>query len=130
MNTKVFALACVATLLPGLPAVAHHSFAMFDSSKVVTMQGTVKELEWVNPHVWLHLMIPDNTGAMKEWAFEMNAVALQMAAGWRADSVKPGDKVTVEINPLKDGTRGGALLWATLPDGRRLGKTGAPNTPR
>ena len=101
-------------------AFAHHSFAMFDPEKLIIQTGTVKEFEWTNPHVWLHILAPDSTGKPVEWSFEMQAVAQATTGGWRVDSVKPGDKVSVEFHPLKDGSRGGELVAATLPNGKRL----------
>jgi hypothetical protein len=108
-----------------VPAVAHHSFAMFDREKVVTMSGTVKEYEWTNPHVWIHVTAPDEKGTPREWGFELQAIAQDYAAGWRADSVKPGDKISIEYHPLKDGARGGQLMSATLANGQHLGPPAA-----
>ena len=107
------------------PALAHHSFSMFDREKSVTMTGTVKEYEWTNPHVWIHLMVTDDKGLAREWGFEMQAIAQDSAAGWRSDSVKPGDKISVEYHPLKDGSRGGQLMSATLANGQHLGPPAA-----
>jgi hypothetical protein len=120
MSMKTLALAGVA-LAVAAPAFAHHSFAMFDRDKTVTATGTVKEFEWTNPHVWIHLMVADGQSAPKEWSFEMQAIAQDMAGGWRPDSVKPGDRVSIDYHPLKDGSRGGQLVAATLADGKRLG---------
>ena len=78
-------------------------------------------MEWTNPHVWIHIMAPDAAGQQREWSFEMQAIAQDMAGGWRPDSVKPGDKVSIDFHPLKDGSRGGQLVAATLADGKRLG---------
>jgi hypothetical protein len=120
MNVRT--LACAAIVLSiAAPAMAHHSFAMFDREKSVTLTGIVKEFEWTNPHVWIHMMVPDQTGKAVEWSFEMQAIAQDTAGGWRSDSVKPGDKVSIDFHPLKDGTRGGQLVAATLADGKRLG---------
>jgi hypothetical protein len=113
------AAAVAASLLAG-SALAHHSFAMFDPEKTITKVGTVKELEWTNPHVWLHVMAPDDAGKTVEWSFEMQAVAQATSGGWRPDIVRPGDKISVEYHPLRDGSRGGELLFATLADGKRL----------
>jgi hypothetical protein len=120
MNLKTLGIAGFALLLAA-PASAHHSFAMFDREKSVTMTGIVKEFEWTNPHVWIHVMVADASGKPVEWSFEMQAIATNAALGWRADSVKPGDKVSVDFHPLKDGSRGGQLVAATLADGKRLG---------
>ena len=120
MNLKVIVLASVA-VAGAAPAFAHHSFAMFDREKAATVSGIVKEYEWTNPHVWVHVMVPDANGKAFEWSFEMQSVAQDTRAGWRADSVKPGDKISVEFHPLKDGTRGGQLMSAILASGKRLG---------
>jgi hypothetical protein len=120
MNLKAIVLSGIAFVVP-MPAFAHHSFSMFDREKSVTLSGTVKEYEWTNPHVWIHLLVPDEKGPPREWGFEMQAIAQDTAGGWRSDSVKPGDKVSIEFHPLKDGTRGGQLVSATLADGRHLG---------
>src|SRR5262249_50507477 len=123
MKVGVLALAAAVLPLAAGAAFAHHSFAMFDAEKLLTQPGVVKELEWTNPHVWLHIMAMDETGRARDWGFEMQAVAAASSGGWRADTVKPGDKVIVEFHPLKDGSRGGELVAATLPDGRRLGSS-------
>jgi Family of unknown function (DUF6152) len=123
MKVKVFALAGMGLMLAGSAAFAHHSFAMFDGEKMSVQEGTVKELEWTNPHVWLHIVAPDETGRPRDWGFEMQSVAQASSGGWRANTLKPGDKVTIEFHPLKDGSRGGELVAATLPDGRRLGSS-------
>jgi len=120
MNFRTLILTGLAMSIAA-PALAHHSFAMFDRDKTVTMAGVVKEYEWTNPHVWIHMMVPDSAGKPMEWSFEMQAIAQDTAGGWRADSVKPGDKVSIDFHPLKDGTRGGQLVAATLADGKRLG---------
>ncbi len=128
MNFKAVTLAAMATALFAVPALAHHSFAMFDSSKTVTFKGTVKELEWTNPHSWLRITVMDQaTGKPANWALEMGPPARQIQRGWKADSLRPGDPVTVNIHPLRDGSRGGQLIDATLPDGRTVGGAGAPN---
>ena len=127
---KLAALACVAAVAFAAPALAHHSFAMFDSGKNIKMTGTVKELEWTNPHSWLRVVIMDQaTGKPMNWAFEMGPPAQQIRRGWKPDSLKPGDTVTLTMHPLKDGSRGGQLVDATLPDGRTVGGAGAPPLP-
>ena len=130
MNLRAFGLAAVAALALTVPASAHHSFAMFDSDKTTSVTGTVKEFEWVNPHSWLRVTVDDQaTGKAAQWAFEMGSPGQQAQRGWKPDSVKPGDKVTVSFHPLKDGSRGGQLLSATLPNGQQLGNGGQRNNP-
>jgi hypothetical protein len=124
MKAQSLALAAVALAIAA-PADAHHSFSMFDRDKSVTVSGVVKEYEWSNPHVWIHLVAPDASGKPVEWGFEMQSVQQDIAAGWRPDSVKPGDRISVEYHPLKDGSRGGQLMGATLADGKHLGPPAA-----
>ena len=124
MNGK---LVLAAAMLTGIaaPALAHHSFAMFDQDKTVTYKGTVKELEWTNPHVWLRVTVADQaTGKPLQYAFEMGSVARSTYDGWKRDSVKPGDPITVTIHPLKDGSRGGMYLSAEVQGGKSFGRTG------
>ncbi len=130
MNARAFAIAITALSLLALPAAAHHSFAMFDQQKVVTLKGTVKNFEWVNPHSWIYLMVADDSGVPIQWAIEMGSPAQTSRIGWKPDSIKPGDEVTIEMNPLKDGARGGTIVSLTLPDGKKLGKAGQTNDPR
>jgi hypothetical protein len=131
MNLKHLSLAAVMTTALAAPAMAHHSFAMFDADKLVTLTGTVKELEWTNPHSWLRVMVENpQTHQMQQWSIELASVGQQARIGWTPTIVKPGDKVTIEINPLKDGARGGTLRLITLPDGTKLGHGGQRGNPR
>lgn len=122
MNAKIVTLAGAAAVLFAVPALAHHSFAMFDADKTIEVAGTVKEFQWTNPHSWLQVMVADNTGKMVEWSFEMGAPGGLARAGWRPKTVVPGDKVTVTMHPLKDGSPGGQLLSVVLPDGKKMGE--------
>jgi hypothetical protein len=109
-------------VLAGGPALAHHSFAMFDGDKVLTLDGTVKEFQWTNPHTWTQLQVTNPQGAVEEWAIEggsLNALARQ---GWKRTSLKPGDKISMKIHPLKSGEKGGSFMSATLADGTVLGR--------
>ena len=100
---------------------AHHSFAMFDQSKVVTLKGTVSEFQWTNPHAWIHLDVPNANGIKDTWQIELNSPNNLKRQGWKSSSVKPGDQVTLVLNPLKDGSKGGLFVSITLPDGTVLG---------
>ena len=122
MNSKIVTLAGAATFLFAVPALAHHSFAMFDADKTVELVGTVKEFQWTNPHSWLQVMVSDNAGKMTEWSLEMGAPGGLARSGWRPKTVVPGDKVTVSIHPLKDGSAGGQLLSVVLPNGTKMGE--------
>ena len=127
MTMKRLGIATLTAAAIAVPAFAHHSFSMFDAEKTVTMKGTVKELEWTNPHSWLRVTVQDQaTGRDANWAFEMGPPAQQIRRGWKPDSLRPGDAVTLKMHPLKDGSRGGQLVEATLPDGRTVGGAGAP----
>ena len=125
MKLKILVLGAIG-LSFATPAFAHHSFAMFNREKVENISGVVKEYEWTNPHVWIHVMMPDAQGTPREWSFEMQSVQQDAAAGWRSDSVKPGDRVSIEYHPLKDGSRGGQLMSAILANGQHLGPPAAP----
>ena len=119
MKADVCAVAVLAfSAFAGSSVFAHHSFAMFDPERLLIQTGTVKEFEWTNPHVWLHIMAPDASGKQVEWSFEMGSVGQIAAQGWKPDLVKPGDRIAVMMHPLKDGSHGGQYVSATLPDGR------------
>jgi hypothetical protein len=102
------------------PAWAHHSAAQFDASKRMTVEGTVKEWQWTNPHAWLQLLVPGAKGQMTEMGFELGSPNTLTRNGFRRDSFKPGDKVTVVGSPRKDGMSGGALVQVRTSDGRWL----------
>ena len=121
MKIKAVCLAGIAFAMSAMPALAHHSFAMFDAEKTLTMQGTVKEFEWVNPHSWLRVMVNDEkTGKPLLWALELSSPGRLVTMGMRADSVKPGDAVSVTFHPMRDGSRGGQFIEAVLPGGQKV----------
>ncbi len=125
MNFRPAAIIGFAIVVFALPAYAHHSFAMFDHEKTITVTGTLKEFEFTNPHCWLHINVVDaETGKTLDWSFEMGSVGQIQAQGWKADTVKPGDKITIEAHPMKDGSRGGQYQSAKLSDGRILKNAG------
>ena len=103
------------------PATAHHSFAMFDMQKDVTVSGTVTEFRWTNPHSFIELDVPNGHGANDHWSIELNSPNNLMRQGWKRNSVKAGDKVTVTLNPLRNGKKGGLFNTIILPDGHSLG---------
>jgi hypothetical protein len=120
MTRKALGLAALAASLLAAPALAHHSFAMFDQSKVVYLSGTVKQLEFVNPHVWLQLAIPNDKGEMATWGFEGGSVAQLITLGWSRESFKVGDQVEIGFRPMKDGSRGGQLMTVQPLNGQKL----------
>ena len=100
MNPGSILFACCLILAANAPASAHHSFAMFDNAKTLSLDGTVKALEWVNPHSWIHIVALNSTGKPEEWAFGMGGPGLLSGQGWPRDSVKVGDKITVTFHPM------------------------------
>ena len=108
-------------------ANAHHSFAMFDMGSEKTLVGTVKELQWTNPHIWVQVMVMDGkTGAPVEWSIEGGSPNGLSRAGWKRTSMKAGDAVEVTIHPMKDGSNGGSLMRVKV-NGQMLG--GPPPPP-
>jgi hypothetical protein len=104
-----------------VPALAHHSFAMFDQTKTVVLKGKVIEFQWTNPHSWIELEVANARGAPEHWSIELNSPNNLTRQGWRRSMLKAGDQVTVTINPLRNGKKGGLFNTVVLPDGRILG---------
>lgn len=117
-----FAGAVVAALaLTTVSAQAHHSFAMFDMTKEVTVSGTVRQFQWTNPHAYIQLIAKDEQGHDVEWSMEMGAPMYLYARGWRPSSIKAGMHITVTLNPLRNGRAGGVVRDVTGPDGKPIG---------
>jgi hypothetical protein len=110
-----------------VPAFAHHSFALFDHQNRVTVVGTVVKFEWTNPHVFIQLEVPDGA-ASKHYTVECASPNVLTRVGWKFNDIKQGDKVTLLINPLRNGQPGGMLEKATLADGRELSDGNPPGT--
>jgi hypothetical protein len=104
------------------PASAHHSFAMFDMAKDVTVTGTVRVFQWTNPHSYIQLMVPDASGKPVEWSLEMGAPMYLYARGWRPGSLKAGMKVVVSLHPLRNGKPGGVVQTVKTVDGKDIGR--------
>jgi hypothetical protein len=125
MNPLAHRLAVPTIALLGLvggAARAHHSAAMFDDTKVVELHGTVKELQWANPHVWLQVLVPKE-GTTTEWSIEGGSPNSLSRQGWRSTTFRNGDQVTVRIYPMKDGTPAGSFIGARFEaDGRTIGR--------
>lgn len=115
------ALSAFALLIFSSPAYVHHSGAMFDRNKEITISGVVSEFHWTNPHSSFKVEVPDNNGKPVVWAIEMNGPNNIVRLGWKRTTIKKGDKVSVRINPLRNGQPGGWYLGITLPDGTVLG---------
>jgi hypothetical protein len=112
-----------------LPAIAHHSFNMFDAQKEVVLKGTVKDFQWSNPHTWIQLNVTDASGKVVEWSIEGGSPNLVGRQGWKRNTFKPGDNVQITVHPLRDGQPGGSFVRAVLPDGRTLGGEQIPTAP-
>jgi hypothetical protein len=124
MKTKFLVLAAAGAALAAGPALAHHSAAMFDHDKEVTLQGTIKEFQFTNPHSWIQLNVADPSGKVAEWSLETNGVSQLFKKGWRPSSLKPGDKVTIVAHPLKNGNSGGTVVSVVGADGKKIGAAG------
>jgi hypothetical protein len=106
------------------PSYGHHSITMYDRTIETSISGTVTQWDWTNPHCWLQIMVDDENGTPRLWVLEANSTGQMARGGWTADSVKPGDQVTVIINPIRDGTRAGRLGTVHFSDGRELHRAG------
>ena len=125
MKLKKLGLAAMAAAMSAIPAIAHHSFAMFDAEKVATLEGTVKEFQWTNPHSWILMMVNNAQGEAQQWAIEMGGPAGLARQGWKPKTLTPGMKVQTVIHPLRDGANGGQFMAITLPDGTKFGNANA-----
>jgi hypothetical protein len=121
MLRKVTLAAFGALLLAG-SALAHHSPIVFDRTKKVTIVGVVTEFKWSSPHAWIHLDVADAQGKIANWSVEMNPASRLARAGWKSTTIKPGDKVSIVVYPLRNDEKGGQYISITLPDGRVLGE--------
>jgi hypothetical protein len=114
-------IVAAAALLISRPLLAHHSFAAeYDATKPITLTGSVTRVEWMNPHVYFHIDVKDAAGTTTNWAIEGGAPNTLYRAGWRKDSVKYGDVVTVYGYLARDGTHLANMRSAMLSDGRNL----------
>ena len=119
---KLFAIGGSLLLSLGLAvsAYAHHAAAGIDTSKTVTVEGTVKQFKWANPHSWLEVEVPNSKGGIEVWNLEMQPPSFLVRAGWKSTTVKAGDKIKFSARPFKNGDPGGIFVNITLPDGTLL----------
>jgi len=103
---------------------AHHSFSLFDGARQTKLAGVVKDFQWTNPHCWLFLTVQGPNGGTDEWQLEALSPNVLGRQGWKRNSVKPGEKVTVVFNPTRDGSKGGALISLTDENGHTIGGGG------
>ena len=119
MKRSVLMFSLVVIVLTGSITYAHHSMAMFESEKTVTLDGTVKYFKWVSPHAFIGLTVPYKSGPI-DWTVEMGGggVTTLIRGGWSPETIKFGDKVTIVCRPMKNGTAGCNFVQMTLPDGK------------
>ena len=128
----VMALGCM-VLVPAAELLAHHSFAAeYDGNKKITITGVVTKVEWMNPHARFYVDVKDESGKVTNWNFELGAIPVLLKQGWKKDSLKAGDQVTVDGSRAKDGSNTANASRVMLPDGRRVfgGSSGDPSTPQ
>jgi hypothetical protein len=106
-----------------VPAAAHHSYSMFDLNKKVVLDATVARFKWQNPHAFIEVDVR-TSGGSERWAIEMTSPNNLSQAGWRRTTLKPGDRVKIHVNPLRNGAKGGNYVGVILPDGSTLGNVG------
>ncbi len=119
---RFMVLALLGLFAPAL--LAHHSSAGIDRTKSVTVNGTVKEFRWGNPHSWIDLNVVNDKGVTQVWSAEMTSPTFLVRAGWKSTTLKAGDKVSLTVRPFKNGDPGGLFVSVTLPDGRVMGERG------
>ncbi len=117
--TALSAGACLG-LLAAAPASAHHSFAMFDRSRQISVSGTVKDFQYTNPHSWVIVLVPGADGKVVEWGFESEGPSTLLRNGVKHSSLIPGDKITATGFPMRDGRPAGSLISITKADGQVL----------
>ena len=124
MKKLFIASVCALSFWLATPAAAHHSMAGFDRKNTVVLVGTVKNFSWQNPHCYIEIDVPGKDGKVVTWNVEMTAPGYLARAGWKKNSVKPGDKVSIAANPLLSGEPGALFVSVTLPDGQTLSPRG------
>jgi hypothetical protein len=103
-----------------LPVAAHHSFSVFNTSETKTVTGTVKQIDWTNPHIWLWVDVTNDKGGVDVYAFEGMSPNFLERRGWTRTTLKAGDKITVDYNPLRDGKNGGMFRTGRMENGKTL----------
>ena len=126
MKLRLIALLAVlgAVFFDATPGLAHHSNVAFEVTKVITISGVVKAFQWRNPHTWVVLTVDDGKGGKVEWAVEGRAPGVLLRAGWTKNSLQPGEMITVDFSPAKDGSKTGLVARVTKADGTILANAG------
>ncbi len=117
----VLGLVALALASPSIPLFAHHGTAAFDSSKKVTLKGTVTEWFWSNPHCLLQFDVKGDNGEVVHWIGETQNPVTMVNGGWSKSSFKPGDEVTVTVSPVKNGKPLGRIITVVDPNGKTYG---------
>jgi hypothetical protein len=117
-----FALGLAALSLYSTASLAHHSPIVFDRTREVTIVGVVTEFKWSSPHAWIHIDVKDDKGHVDNWGVEMDPASSLAKSGWKSTTVKPGDKVSIVVHPLRNDEKGGQYIAITLSDGSKLGQ--------
>ncbi len=121
MTSNIRLAAAIALVLGGaLPAVAHHSFAIFDHTQTYTLKGTVKSFQWTNPHGYIELDVAEGPKGVEHYTVELTSINMLRRAGWKSSDVNAGDEVTAIVAPLLNRDTGGLLLELKMADGRTL----------
>jgi hypothetical protein len=119
-------LAAAVVLATGPAASGHHSFAAFITNAEKTISGTVKQVDWTNPHTWIWVDVANSQGSVETFGFEGMSPNYLARRGWSKSTLKPGDAITVTYRPMRDGSNGGMFMNAKLPTGKVLTMTGQP----
>ena len=116
-RTGMWSIAVVIAMVA--PALAHHSFAVYDHTRTITIRGTVTKFQWTNPHGFIELDVPQGDGTVKHYSVELTSINMMQRVGWRSNMIKAGDKVTAIVAPLLSGDPVGLGLEVTLADGTK-----------
>ena len=103
------------------PAFAHHSFAVYDHTRTLTLRGTVTRFQWTNPHGFIEMDVQQSDGSVKHYSVELTSINMMQRVGWRSNMIKPGDTVQVVVAPLLSGEPVGLGLEVVLADGKTMG---------
>ncbi len=116
---RILAPVAMVAVATALPAAAHHSFAMFNQREIMTLEGTVTEFQWTNPHAFIEIDVPQQ-GQVVHWSIELNSPNNLRRQGWNRMALRPGEKISLRMNPLRDGQHGGLFLDLVKEDGSTL----------
>jgi hypothetical protein len=130
MKTRLsLSVALAALVLVTAPLAAHHSFAPFAMDAERTITGTVTQFDWTNPHTWIWLEVPNDKGSVDKWGVEGMSPNYLARRGWSKTTLKIGEKISIVVHPMKDGSNAGTFIRAMTPDGKPLLQTGQPTEP-